>query len=154
VFDDVAAQVPVDLAGMNGEGYHRWLGDVRLSELHARAAVLPRVLQPDPLHLAGAGRLRGDGDGPADCGPRDDRDGHGRAQRRNGYVETDPIKLVGHLRRLLADRDEAAELSAGARRVARERFGIERFPSDWTAVLRKAAGREGGDDPVADRVRL
>ena len=35
----------------------------------------------------------------------------------------------------LADHDEAAELSAGARTLARERFGIDRFVRDWLAVL-------------------
>jgi glycosyltransferase involved in cell wall biosynthesis len=58
----------------------------------------------------------------------------------NGYVETDPDRLVGHLRRLLADPDEAAELSAGARAVAAERFSIERFVRDWTEVLARQAG--------------
>jgi glycosyltransferase involved in cell wall biosynthesis len=58
----------------------------------------------------------------------------------NGYVETDPDRLVGHLKRLLADHDEAAELSAGARKVAQERFGIDRFAAQWLEVLQAAAG--------------
>ena len=41
----------------------------------------------------------------------------------------------------MADRDEAAELSAGAQALARERFGIERFVRDWSEVLHTAAGR-------------
>jgi hypothetical protein len=49
-----------------------------------------------------------------------------------------------HLRRLLADRDEAAELSAGARRVAQERFAIDRFAAEWLEVLEAAAGRGRG----------
>ena len=56
----------------------------------------------------------------------------------NGYVDTDPERLVVHLQRLLRDHDEAAELSAGAVRTARERFGIDRFVADWTAVLERA----------------
>jgi glycosyltransferase involved in cell wall biosynthesis len=59
----------------------------------------------------------------------------------NGYVETDPARLVGHLRRLLADHDEAAALSAGARATAAERFGIDRFVEQWHDVLREAAAR-------------
>ncbi len=58
----------------------------------------------------------------------------------NGYVETDRRRLAGHVQRLLDDHDEAAELSAGARTLARERFGIDRFVRDWLAVLTEAAG--------------
>ena len=47
------------------------------------------------------------------------------------------------MRRLLDDPDEAAELSAGARTLARERFGIDRFVRDWLAVLHEAAGMPG-----------
>jgi hypothetical protein len=57
----------------------------------------------------------------------------------NGYVETDVDRLVEHARRLLADHDEAAALSAGARRVAAERFGLDRFVRDWSAVLTEVA---------------
>jgi len=49
----------------------------------------------------------------------------------SGWVETDVGRLVAHMQRLLRDRDEARRLSAGARRRARERFGIERFLADW-----------------------
>ena len=56
----------------------------------------------------------------------------------NGWVDTDPERLVGHLQRLLRDPAEAAELSAGAQRTARERFGIDRFVADWTALLERA----------------
>jgi glycosyltransferase involved in cell wall biosynthesis len=58
----------------------------------------------------------------------------------NGYVETDWRRLAGHVQRLLDDPDEAAELSAGARTLARERFGIDRFVAEWSAVIAEAAG--------------
>nr|WP_276600541.1 glycosyltransferase [Nannocystis sp. ILAH1] len=58
----------------------------------------------------------------------------------NGYVETDLDRLLAHMRRLLADPAEAAELAAGARRIARERFGIGRFAADWSRVLGEVTG--------------
>ena len=49
--------------------------------------------------------------------------------------------LVEHMQRLLKDPSEAAELSEGARHIARERFGIERFARDWDETFRVVAGR-------------
>ena len=59
----------------------------------------------------------------------------------NGYADTDLEKLVDHMNRLLDDPGLARRLGEGARRTARERFGIERFARDWEATLREVAGR-------------
>lgn len=58
----------------------------------------------------------------------------------NGYVETDPEKLIAHMKRLLADPDEARELSRGALRMAAERFSIGRFVDDWERVIADVVG--------------
>ena len=58
----------------------------------------------------------------------------------NGWIDTRPERLLEAMRRLLADRELAAEWGAAARRDARERFGIGRFVDDWCAVLREVAG--------------
>jgi glycosyltransferase involved in cell wall biosynthesis len=58
----------------------------------------------------------------------------------NGYVETNVSALIEHMQRLLEDHDEAAELSKGARHIARERFGIGRFARDWDETFRFVAG--------------
>ncbi len=49
----------------------------------------------------------------------------------SGYVDTDVSRLVQHMHRLLADRDEARLLGRGARRKALRRFNIRRFVSEW-----------------------
>ncbi len=59
----------------------------------------------------------------------------------NGYVDTNVDTLVDHMQRLLDDPSEAAELSKGARHIARERFGIERFVRDWSSAFEFVAGR-------------
>ena len=141
VFDDVAAQVPVDLAGMNGDAYGRWLGDVRLRELHARLPSYRAFFNPIRYTSLGLAVCEAMALGLPVVGLATTEMATAVRNGVNGYVETDPGLLVGHLRRLLADRDEAAELSAGARRVARERFGIDRFVADWARVLDEAAGR-------------
>jgi hypothetical protein len=141
VFDHVAAQVPVDLAGMEGGAYARWLGDVRLTELHARLGAYRAFFNPIRYTSLGLAVCEAMALGLPVVGLATTEMATAVRNGVNGYVETDPDRLVVHLRRLLADHDEAAELSEGARRVARERFGIDRFVRDWTAVLATAAGR-------------
>lgn len=52
-----------------------------------------------------------------------------------GVVSTKVDVLDGAIRRLVADPDEARERGRVARAVARERYGLERFLSDWDEVL-------------------
>jgi hypothetical protein len=58
----------------------------------------------------------------------------------SGIVDTRIDRLVDAMQRLLKDRAEAARLGAGARRVAEERFGIDRFVADWLDTLKTVAG--------------
>jgi hypothetical protein len=139
VFDEVAARVPVDLAGMNGGDYARWLGDVRLKELHARLPSYRAFFNPIRYTSLGLAVCEAMMLGVPIVGLATTEMASAVQNGVNGYVETDPERLANHLKRLLDDHDEAAELSAGARRVAQERFGIERFVADWTAVLQDAA---------------
>ena len=141
VFEQVAAQVPVDLAGMGGSAHDRWLGDVRLSELHRRLPGYRAFFNPIRYTSLGLAVCEALALGVPVVGLATTEMATAVQNGVNGYVETDPDRLAGHLRRLLADRDEAAELSAGARRLARDRFAIERFTAEWLAVLQEAAGR-------------
>ena len=141
VFDRVAADVPVDLAGMNGGAYGRWLGDIRLTELHARLGEYRAFFNPIRYTSLGLAVCEAMAMGLPVVGLATTEMATAVRNGVNGYVETDPSRLSAHLRRLLADHDEAAALSEGARRVARERFGIDRFVRDWTEVLATAAGR-------------
>jgi hypothetical protein len=45
------------------------------------------------------------------------------------------------MRRLLDDPAEARRLGEGARRRARERYGIERFVRDWEATFAQVTGQ-------------
>lgn len=53
----------------------------------------------------------------------------------NGFIDTDLDALVGRMNELLADPGLARRLGAAARATAVERFGIERFITDWEATL-------------------
>lgn len=142
VFDRVAAQVPVDLAGMNGQRHDRWLGDIPLRRLHERLPAYRVFFNPIRYTSLGLAVCEAMALGLPVVGLATTEMATAVRNGVNGYVETDPERLVPHLRRLLADRDEAAALSAGARKVAAERFGIDRFAADWLRVLTNhAAGR-------------
>ncbi len=135
VFDAVAREVPVDLAGMNGQAHPRWLGDVGLADLHARLGAYRCLLNPIRYTSMGLAVCEAMARGLPVVGLATTEMAAAVQNGVNGYVETDWRKLAGHVQRLLDDPDEAAELSAGARTLARERFGIERFVRDWLAVL-------------------
>lgn len=141
VFERVAAEVPVDLAGMGGDRFPGWLGDVRLAELHRRLGAYRVFVNPIRYTSLGLAVCEAMALGLPVVGLATTEMATAVRNGVNGYVETDVDRLVAHARRLVKDPDEAAELSAGARRVARERFGIDRFVADWTDVLHRAAGR-------------
>ncbi len=55
----------------------------------------------------------------------------------NGIADTRLDVLVDAMQRLLAAPGEAQALGAAGQRTARERFGIDRFVSDWNDALRQ-----------------
>ncbi len=58
----------------------------------------------------------------------------------NGFIDTDPQRLVERMRILLKDRELAAQLGAEARRTALERFNIRRFVADWNDAFAQVTG--------------
>jgi hypothetical protein len=61
----------------------------------------------------------------------------------NGFIDTDPARLVERMRILLQDRNFAAQLGAAARRTALARFNIARFVADWNDALAQVTGVRG-----------
>lgn len=57
----------------------------------------------------------------------------------SGFVHTDVTKLAEVAQALVDDRALAARLATGAREMALERHGIERFAREWDAFLRELA---------------
>jgi len=55
-----------------------------------------------------------------------------------GYLSNDLDLLIARMRGLLADPVEARRLGDNARRVALERFGLDRFHRDWNAAFARA----------------
>lgn len=58
---------------------------------------------------------------------------------KSGYISCNLDELIEHMKRLLRDPAEARQLGDHARKVAIERFGLERFIHDWNAAFMQVA---------------
>jgi hypothetical protein len=56
----------------------------------------------------------------------------------HGFISNDNEELIRGMCCLLSDRDLAAEMGANARRLALERFGLERFQGEWNDAFTAA----------------
>lgn len=59
---------------------------------------------------------------------------------RNGYIDTDPDRLIAVMQELIADPGLAAAWGAEARKTALERYGMDRFIADWQALFSRLMG--------------
>jgi glycosyltransferase involved in cell wall biosynthesis len=71
----------------------------------------------------------------------------------NGFIATDPRRLVTDMQALLADRGLAGAVGDAGRVTALERFSIERFVGDWDRLLRSLCGPVGAVAPGFDASR-
>lgn len=140
IFDRVAREVPIDLAGMGSETLGG-LGDLPHRELLQREAEYRFFFNPIRYTSLGLSVIEAMMAGLPVLGlattelPTVIEDGE------SGHVDTRVDRLVEHMQRLIADPDEAARLGEGARRRALERFNIDRFAQDWLATFEEVASR-------------
>ncbi len=57
----------------------------------------------------------------------------------NGYVSNDVAVLIDRMRHLLRDKQEACRLGQNAKKVAEDRFHIDRFIRDWDEAFHEVA---------------
>ena len=143
VYDRARERLPIDLVGMRSTEYGG-LGEVRRAELPAFSSRYRFFLHP----------VRYTSFGMAVCEammvglpivalattemPTVLEDG------RSGVIHTDPDYLIDAAAELLRDRGLAARLGEAGRRVALERFSIDRFAADWSRAFADVVGRSGG----------
>ncbi|SMB80316.1 glycosyltransferase family 4 protein [Deinococcus hopiensis] len=140
VFEQVRAEVPLDLVGIKAEEMGG-LGSIPLAELPAFAAPYRFFFNPIRYTSLGLAVCEAMMLGMPILGLATTEMATAVQNGVNGYVDTDVRKLVERMNHLLNDPDEARRLSEGARAVARERFSIGRFARDWDVALREVAGR-------------
>jgi hypothetical protein len=140
IFQHVRERVPLDLVGMESERVGG-LGEVPHHELPRFASRYRFLFNPIRYTSLGLAVCEAMAVGLPVVGLATTEMVTVIENGRNGYVETDVESLIERMRALASDRDTARRLGAGARRTARERFGIERFVRDWESTLREVAGR-------------
>ena len=139
IFQTLARQLPIDLAGMGSEDAGG-LGEVLHAELPAFAARYRFFFNPIRYTSMGLAVIEAMMVGvPVVALATTEmvtviRDGE------NGFVDTDLARLVERMKILLADRELAARLGREARRTALERFNIRRFVADWNDAFAQVTG--------------
>jgi hypothetical protein len=134
LFLQVQQTIPLDAVGMQTEEFGG-LGDVPYRDLHRRVADYRFLFSPIrytslPLAVIEAMTI-----GMPVVALATTELPTVIEHGKTGYVSCNISELVGHMRRLLADQEEARRLGEQARSVARERFGLTRFIRDWNAAF-------------------
>ena len=129
--------LPLDIAGFGNEGLDP-IGDFPYKELHRRVAEYRFLYSPIrytslPLAVIEAFHLGMPVVALATTElPSVIEDGV------NGYISCDPDVLIERARGLLADPAEARRIGSNARKLAEERFNLQRFARDWNAAFERA----------------
>jgi hypothetical protein len=135
VFEQARAEVPLDLVGMGADELDG-LGELPHDRLPEQVARYRFFFNPIRYTSLGLAVLEAMMIGVPIVGLATTEMVTAVENGVSGYVDTDLGRLIDRMRALLAEPAEARRLGEGARRVARERFGIERFAADWDAALR------------------
>lgn len=139
VFDAARAQVPLDLVGMAAEE-SGGLGEVANTGLAAFIARYRFYFHPIRWTSLGLAAIEAMMIGLPVVGLATTELVTVIRNGESGYLDTDPQRLVEHMRQLIDEPDEARRLGDGARAVALERFNIDRFVRDWMSVFHEATG--------------
>ncbi len=139
VFERARDAVPLDLVGM-GSSALGGLGELPLAKLPDLAARYRFFFNPIRYTSLGLAVCEAMMTGLPIIGLATTEMATAVENGVSGYVDTREAVLHDHMRRLLADPEEARHLSAGARRIAARRFGIDRFVADWNDALAAVTG--------------
>jgi glycosyltransferase involved in cell wall biosynthesis len=141
VFEQVRTEVPLDLFGMAAEE-SGGIGEVPHDQLPEHVARYRFFFNPIRYTSLGLAVLEAMMLGVPIVGLATTEMATTIESGVSGYVHTDVRRLIQRMHDLLADPGEAHRLGEGARRVARERFSIERFARDWDETLRLVTSTE------------
>ena len=140
VFERLRDEVPLDLVGMDAESLGG-LGEISPPELAAFEAHYRFFFNPIRYTSLGLAVVEAMTIGMPIVGLATTEMATAIEDGVSGYIDTDPARLIGPMRELLADRDLARRLGEGARRAALERFHIDRFAREWEETFALVTGR-------------
>lgn len=130
IFESARVQVPLDLVGMNSTQCGG-LGEIPNLDLPAFMARYRFYFHPIRWTSLGLAAIEAMMVGLPVVGLATTELVNVIRNDRSGYIDADPQRLVEAMRHLIESPAESARLGAAARRVALERFNIERFVADW-----------------------
>lgn len=139
IFEEARRELPLDLVGIDAQEQPGGLGEVPHDRLPAFSARYRFLFNPIRYTSLGLAVCEAMAVGLPIVGLATTEMATTVINGVNGYVDTDRRALRDRMAELLADRELAARLGAGARETALERFGIDRFARDWESTLREVA---------------
>lgn len=134
IFLAVRQQLPLDCAGMETEELGG-LGDIPYRHLHKRMAAYRFYFNPIRYTSLPLGVIEAMTIGMPIIALTTTELPTVIENGKSGYISCDVDELVEHMRRLLSDPAEARYLGEHAKKVAQERFGLQRFIRDWNAAF-------------------
>ena len=134
VFERVRSQVPLDLVGMDAEAMGG-VGEIRNMDLAERVSHYRFFFNPIRYTSLGLAVIEAMMSGVPVVGLATTELVTVIDNEVNGYVAIREEALVPVMHRLLKDPGLARAWGKAGRQLAQERFGIERFVSDWMAAF-------------------
>jgi hypothetical protein len=135
VYADVIKHVPLDLVGMDAQSAGG-LGEIGNLELAAFSAQYRFFFNPIRWTSLGLAIVEAMTIGMPIIGLATTELATVIRNGESGYIDTNVPALVDAMQRLIRDPKEARQMGDGARKVAMERFHIDRFVADWNETLR------------------
>jgi glycosyltransferase involved in cell wall biosynthesis len=134
LFLQAREQVPLDIAGMQTEEFGG-LGDIPYRHLHRRVAEYRFLFSPMRYTSLPLAVIEGMTIGMPIVALATTELPTVIENGKSGYLSCDIEELIEHMRYLLTHPAEAKRMGENARKVARERFGIDRFIRDWNGAF-------------------
>lgn len=138
VYADVKSEVPLDLVGMDAQS-SGGLGEIGNLELAAFCAQYRFFFNPIRWTSLGLAIVEAMTIGMPIIGLATTELATVIRNGESGFIDTNVPALIDAMQRLIRDPKEARFLGDGARKVAMERFHIDRFVTDWNETLRHVA---------------
>lgn len=134
IFEEVRKQVPLDIVGMSSLDIGG-LGEINNRELAAFSSKYRFFFNPIRYTSLGLSVLEAMMTGIPIVGLATTEMVVTIENEKSGYLHTDIDKVIEKMKFLLDHPETAKEWGRGARKVAMERFNIERFKEDWRRVI-------------------
>ena len=134
VFEEVRGRVPLDLVGLGSQALSG-LGDVPQRDLPALAAQYRFFFHPIRYTSLGLAVIEALHLGMPVVGLATTELAAVLRDGETGFCDTDVDRLVDVMHRLLDDHELARRIGAAGKELAERRFGLQRFGTDWGAVL-------------------